>query len=136
MSDSIKNGKPACVVMDTEIWDGAKDYFLSLPPHISVHAQQANDACVQFQIDVLGKGRIGAVKGSLTPHGSFAAMAYCDSPRDKLVLLSTLNEVAMFYDGKITPQTLSRRLMVFIDCDLPPADEASINKTSIVWRHC
>ena len=88
-------------VLDRKFWINNPNFcFKTLQPRLSHYAVRADDACIQTQIDVFGKGDVGAIQGSLAPTGNFAATIYAESLPDRLPILAYLNEILSFYEGK------------------------------------
>ncbi|KAL5610624.1 hypothetical protein FOBRF1_006741 [Fusarium oxysporum] len=87
-------------LLDRKHWEGNPKYFFkTIPPRVSKHAQRADDACIQTQIDVFGRDNVGIIQGSLASAANFAAVIYAESLPDRLPILAYLNEVLSFYEA-------------------------------------
>ncbi|KAI8649475.1 hypothetical protein LRP88_00028 [Fusarium phalaenopsidis] len=94
------NSQSTSVILDRKYWEGNPKYFFrTISPRVSTHAQRADDACIQTQIDVFGRDNVGIIQGSLASAANFAATIYAESLPDRLPILAYLNEVLSFYEA-------------------------------------
>ncbi|KAI9146799.1 Cytochrome P450 monooxygenase TRI4 [Paramyrothecium foliicola] len=82
-----------------EKWKSNAEYlFKTIAPRISHYERNADDACIQAQIDVFGKDHVGMITGSLASAGNFGAVVFAQSTPERLPIVAYLTEMLSFYD--------------------------------------
>ncbi|CAI7601442.1 unnamed protein product [Penicillium pancosmium] len=81
------------VPVSPELYANSSEYASRLKPKIHKHSQVADDACIQYQIDFIGREHIGKFAGSLNPIcGSVIALAFPYTLPENLALVAYMCE--------------------------------------------
>lgn len=91
----------SCAIpVSNELYANNSDYFSRLKPKIHSNYQTANDACIQCQIDILGKEYLGKFPGTLNPvSGGVSALALPYTLPENFALVSYIIEAGTLGDG-------------------------------------
>lgn len=88
------------VPVSPELYANSSEYASRLKPKIHKHSQVADDACIQYQIDFIGREHIGKFAGSLNPIcGSVIALAFPYTLPENLALVAYMCESGAVADG-------------------------------------
>ena len=94
------------------------EYFCRFHPRVHKETQASDDATVQCQIDVFGRANVGFVKGCLSLRsGGWTSLTYPYCLPERLALVSYINEVAFFQNGRLLPHSSYSSLTLIKDVD-------------------